>query len=807
MWRNYLSAALNNLGRSKLHSAINISGLAVGLAAALLIALYVRDEFSYDQAVPQSERIFRLSTDIKGAQTKSLDIADASLTPAIELDFPEVESAVRLYPGHGYLRSGDNTIWADFRRADPGLFTMFPPRVIAGDPNAALKHPDMLVITRNFARALFGREDVVGRAIELRLNDTSTFHIGAVIENLPSNTHFSYDVVASTVGDAHGQDASNALTYVRLRKGSDAAKVRASLPEFLRRHLSHLVDGQPAWKRLDLKLTALRDIHFLPPTQSDMNPPSDRRTVGALIGIALLTLLVASSGFVSMMTARGARRATEVGVRKALGATRRQIAMQFLGESLLYAGLSLVVAMIAVELLLPSFRGFLHRDIAFNYLREPGLGAAILLTWLVVSLAAGVYPALVLSRFRPGTVLKGTLSLPGGPGRLRSVMVTLQFSLLVGLVVATLTIQRQTHFAIEERLRVPGEQIFVMRASCVRQAFHEVARQIPGVLAAACTSNAALGTDTGAAFFRRLDGSALAINAGVTDGALFDVFGVKPIAGRLFDDQHGEDNVLRTAGETKNPSIILNESAARELGYARPADAVGQFQTWGRQGNDQDGRFKMFDRQPSQIVGVVPDFSVGSIRSLIQPAAYYIAPQDSFALVLKLDGRRIPETLQAIQSAWKATSEGRPMVGARFVSQILDSQYADIQRQGRLFEAFSAISIAVAVLGILGLALYTAERRTREIGIRKCMGASRRDILRFISWQFVRPVVLANLIAWPVAWLLMRRWLSGFAYHVDLTPESFLVASLLALCIALLTVSGHAWMVSRSRPVDALRYE
>ncbi len=396
----------------------------------------------------------------------------------------------------------------------------------------------------------------------------------------PSNTHLGYDVVASTVGEAHGQDMGNALTYVKLRPGADIAKMRAALPGFLQRHVSHTVDGQPAWKRLDLKLTGLREIHFLPPTQSDLKTPSDRRTIDALIGIALLVLFVASNSFVSMMTGRAGRRSVEVGVRKALGATRWQIAIQFLVECLLSAGLALVIAMIAVELVLPAFRGFLQRDIAFDYLHEPVLAFAIVGTWLVVSLSAGAYPAFVLSMFRPVAVLKGVLSLPGGPGRLRNVMVILQFGLLVGLIVATLTIQRQTRFAIKERLRVPGEQVLVMRTSCTRQAFHEVARRIPGVLAAACTSNAALGTEGGAAFFSRVDGSALSLNAGPTDGSLFDVFGVSSIAGRLFDEEHGEDNILRQPGATKNPSIILNESAARALGYADPAAAVGQTQDW-----------------------------------------------------------------------------------------------------------------------------------------------------------------------------------------------------------------------------------
>jgi putative ABC transport system permease protein len=283
--------------------------------------------------------------------------------------------------------------------------------------------------------------------------------------------------------------------------------------------------------------------------------------------------------------------------------------------------------------------------------------------------------------------------------------------------------------------------------------------------------------------------------------------GITPIAGRLLDDQHGEDNILRTAGATANPSLIVNESAARALGYANPADAVGKSPVWSRTGQKAGGQYGRLEPQASQIVGVVPDFSVGTIRNLIQPSAYYIDPYTSFMLVLKLDGQRMPETMRAIDAAWKKAADGRPMVGGQFVSQMLNEQYADIKRQTRLFGAFSIVAIVVAALGLLGLAVYTAERRTREIGVRKCMGASRMDILRFISWQFARPVLIANLIAWPVAYFFMHRWLEGFAYHVELGPLAFLLASALALGIALVTVAGHAVMVARARPAEALRYE
>lgn len=805
MWRNYLAAALHNLFRNRAYAAINILGLAIGLATAILIVLFVRDELSYDSMYPDADRIYRLSMNISGPQSAFLANADGRFGPAMKLDFPEVESATRLKSGSGYLSHGGITVWSDYRRADPEFFEMFPPRTIVGDPDAALKQPGQLVITRSFANHLFGRVDVVGQPVDLRLNQTSTVNVGAVIEDPPSNTHFRYDVIASTIGER--EDNSNAKTYVRFRPGTDIRRMRAALPDIVRRHFPFEVGGQPAWKVFDLKLTALRDVHFLPPSIGDMAPPSDRRTVDAFVVIGILTLLISAANFISMMTARAARRATEVGVRKGVGATRGQIALQFVAEGLFYGGLSLAVALVAVDLLLPALNGFLQRKIRFDYVNSGALGLGVLGIWLAVATAASAYPATVLSRFRPATVLKGVLSLPGGPGHARNVLVVLQFAVLVALVISTITIQRQTRFAIEDQLRVPGDQVFVMRAPCQSIAFQDVARRIPGVRRVSCASDEALGQDLGAAHFASKIGEGMNLNGAALDRHFFDIFDIKPLAGRLFDAEHGEDNTLLEASVDTNPALVLNESGARALGYANPVEAVGKTPSWSRGGILASGLFGRTPPQPSQIVGVVPDFSAGSIRTLIQPSAYYIDPRSSFVLVLSLDGKRIPDTMRAIEAAWKVAASGRPMVGGQFLSQMFDSMYTDLRRQTRLFATFSAVAIVVAALGLLGLAVFTAEQRTREIGVRKCLGASRGDILRFIGWQFARPVLLSNLIAWPVAWFFMQRWLEGFAYHVDIGALAFLGASVGALVIAVFTVTGHALLVSRTRPVEALRYE
>jgi putative ABC transport system permease protein len=740
----------------------------------------------------------------------------------MELDFPEVEFATRLKTGLGTLRHGDTEVFPEYLHwADPDFFRMFPVKVLAGDVDAALARPDGLVLSRRLARQLFDREDVVGQTVQL--NRQQTLIVAAVIEDLPWNTHLRIDAVGSGLAgfsalaqlDALAATAAaqpdNTYTYVRLRAGASVDAINAAMGRFLALHYPNKAISDSAGITVHYRLVRLPDLHFLAPSVAlDMKPPSDRRIVRVTILVAVLILVVSVGNFVSMMTARSARRAVEVGVRKAVGASRPQIMVQFLAESLFYSGLAMALALLVVWQLLPGFNGFLGRNIGFDYVHDPLLAAGVIGSWLAVGFAAGAYPALVLSMFRPVTVLKGAVALPGGSGLLRQVMVVLQFGTLIALLVATITIHRQTRYALEEQLRVPGEQVFWSQFVCgAFPGIRDAVAAVPGVLAASCASE---WEQTGATMgFSGSGRSPVNVRALHVDTSYFRLLGIAPIAGRLFDEQYGKDTVLvgasaATAGAAApNPSIVINAAAARALGYANPADAVGQDRRWSRRAI-VDGAVRILEPQASRIVGVVPDFSLGSIRERIEPMGYFIDPLNSFSLLVKLDGSRIPEAMRGVEAAARKVSGGAPFRG-RFLSQVLNDLYADVQRQSTLFSVFSVVAIVVAALGLLGLAIFTAERRTREIGVRKCMGASRRDILRFISWQFARPVLVANLLAWPLAWFVMRRWLEGFAYHVDLQPLAFLLASALALGIAVITVAGHALLVARARPVEALRYE
>jgi putative ABC transport system permease protein len=817
MFQSYLAAALRNLLRNGVYAVINILGLALGFSAVILIALFVRDEYSYDSFFPDHSRVYNVTEVVNppGNGLLRIGVVASNIAGAMKLDFPEVEAVTRLAPAQVSLRHGGVDNSAFIHWADPNFFDFFPLKVMAGNPGEALKKPDALVLTRKAARRYFGRDDVVGEALEL--NRQYTMHVGAVIEDLPSNTHFAVDVFAPgiasfsalTLYDSARPDPDtlrpeNVYTYVRLRAGARVSRLMAAMPGFALRHVTGSLGGQPVAKMYEFNLIPLTDIHLQPGSIADMKPHGDVRTLQTLTGIAVLILFVAGSNFVSMMTARAAGRALEVGVRKAVGATRRQIVVQFLGECLCYAALALVFAVLLVELILPMLNGFLQRDIAFDYVHEPLLGCALFGVWLVTGLAAGAYAAFVLSMFRPGAVLKGVVFLPGGSGRLRQALVIFQFGTLIALIVSTMTIQRQTQYAMQDRLRLPTDQIFVSNTGCPTS-FRDAVTRVQGVLAATCSSGSALTYDRFSVAFESRDGRLISMRGAPVDYGFFELFAVQPTAGRLFAPDRGEDDVLRGSPDGKvNPSFVLNETAARVLGYASPQSAIHEYKRWSRISFEGD-RLDESKGRSSQIIGVVPDFSVGSVRDVIEPTVYYVDPRRVSFTVLKLDGRTIPETMRAVKGLWDKT-QNTPFDGS-FLSQRVNELYADIQRQSTLFSIFSGVAVVIASLGLLGLAVFTAERRTREIGLRKVMGASRWDILRFLGWQFARPVLWANLLAWPLAYLCMHRWLEGFAYHVDLNPLAFLVASVLALVIALATVSGHALMVARTRPVEALRYE
>ncbi len=815
MFRNYFAAALRNLTRNKLVSILNIGGLAVGFAAAILIGLYLRYQLSYESFLPGHEQVYRLSLTIDRPDT-SPDIhdgADFFMSERLKLDYPEVAMSARIIGQFPSVRRGNLEFQENVYSADPDFFRMMPFPTVAGNLATALDSPDGIVITRAIARKYFGDKDPIGQTLELNRNET--LRVRAVVEDLPGNTHFNFRLVASTRAKFSGAQSVEALrgregifvpgahTYFRMRDGSTPAGIAANGAKFLARHYQ-----EPLGNSARLDIYPLSRVHLSPPGRWPMSPTVDPRTLLTLGMVGLLVILIAAINFVNLMTARATQRAVEVGVRKSAGARRNQLVAQFLGESFIYVFFAVLVAMALVELALPAFNSMLSAEdelyqpatVTFQYWCEPLLAGALILSALVVGVLAGAYPAFVMSAMRPANSLHRNFT-TSGAARVRHWLVVIQLAILIALIIATAVIHRQTTYALKESLRISPDQVLLVFASqqTPSDAFKEALALIPGVSGVTAATAAPANYDGNAARFSHRAGTEpVVLQFSAVDFNFFDFYRLAPLAGRLPSRDYGSDQFVFNDAN-RHASLWLNEAAVRTLGMTSPAAAVGQKLTpaWPPH---------FIPPASITIAGVIPDFPVDSVRGPIQPVAYFVQPEFARIVSIRLRGERIPETLAQIDETWKRLGEPRP-ISRLFLDAYYHRMYIDIIQQRRVLGSLSGVAVFLACLGLFGLSIYTAQRRTKEIGIRKVMGAGTADIMRMLLWAFSKPVLWASLISWPVAAWLMHRWLSGFVYRVPLGWWWLPVASLVALLIAILTVSVHSYAVARRQPASALRYE
>lgn len=803
MLKNYLAAALRNLRRNRLYAVINIAGLAIGFAAALFIALFIRDELSYDSFVPSHERIYRVHAIGKppaAIQMSEDDGAQRSLEDWMTLEFPTIRSVAVLVPDRRSVRRGELEVEEDIAWTVPQFFEIFELPAIAGDLKTALSAPDGVVLTRSMARKYFGRADPLGQTLEI--DRRHLVRVTAVLEDLPSNTQLKLTIIGSSKAAFSNQSWWSAPTYVRLAPGASVRAIERTLPAAIDRRMpmSVAISGNQTvrWKWThSLHLLPLTDFHLHKrATNGSFDPQPDYGTLQALAAIGALILLVANINFVNLMTARAARRGVEVGIRKVCGAERADLVVQFSGEALIYVALSLVLAVSLVELLLPAFNAFLDRTVVLDY----GLpfGVALPALGLGVGVLAGAYPAFVMSAFRPSAVFKGMPMGGGDASTVRQALVVLQFAVLISLMLGAAVIYKQTAFAMNEGLRLDKEQVAIIRTSC-GAAFKNEVQALPGVRAVACSFSAPLRIMGNSGGGRRI-GEIMPFEMSMVDFGLFELYGLHPLAGRFFDREHATD-VIRANRENEGSSVIINDELRRRLGFKSPQAAIGVTIFHARPLPNAPPAVL-----PAEIIGIVPDFPIGSVSAPIPPALFYIDPSFFRLMSVKLEGAAIPETVEAIRRAWQRVGEPKP-IDLVFFEQHTRELYAATLRTGVLLAAAASIAVFIACLGLFGLAAYTTERRTKEIGIRKANGAGRGDIVRMLLWEFTRPVLLANLGAWPVAYHFLSGWLHGFAYHVDLGIGVFLAVGAAATAIALLTVFVHALLVSRARPVTTLRYE
>jgi putative ABC transport system permease protein len=834
MWRNYLLVGLRALAKNRVYAAINIAGLALGLAACLLILLYVRYETGFDRSLNGAENAYQFQTyftDRETGQAGYLQMAAHVTKRALQKDFPEIENAVySLGVGPIALKDGQALEIQDGQYVDGNLFDIVRFPFAAGDPATALSRPGQVVLSRAEAARFFGSPaEAIGKRLTLvSRGKPLDFTVTGVLDGPPRQSHMRVTVVARVDMDAFNADQPAFLTawgwqsgwvYVRLRPGADAAAINAQLAAWEKRNIPDDISGTQRTNQgddTDFGLVNIRDVHLGKAQGGAMTPGNDRQSIATFAIVALLILVMACVNFTNLATARAGQRAREVALRKVLGATRRQLIAQFLFEAILIAAIAMILALAVVELMIPAIAGFLQADLSMRYLGSDGVLLPVVALVFVVGIAAGAYPAFFLARFEPARVLKANKSADAqGSGKLRSALVIGQFAVSIGLIICTATVYGQTVYA---RTSDPGYQrdgliqVEGIRRQqtwpMVETLMNEV-RRIDGVVSIG-RSAIGIATRNNSNNGIQVPGRDQPVSIGTyaVDEGFFETIGIRPVAGRLFDRNRPaddastpvpEDEAAERALVARGINVVANELAVKRLGFRDAADAVGKQVL-----TSVDARFG--GPMPTTIIGVVPDSRFRSLREPVDPILFRFERTGHGAMLVRYRSAHPAQVNAAIEDVWKRLFPEVPYDGA-FSEEIVGRLYAAEAARATMFAAFAILAVVIGCLGLFGLAAFTAERRTKEIGIRKVLGARTIDIVRLLVWQFSRPVLIANLIAWPVAWWLMRDWLNGFDQRIALTPVPFLLAGGLALTIAVVTVAGHAWRVARTSPVRALRYE
>ena len=828
MFRNYWALAVRNITRHKLHTFINITGLAVGLTCAILILLFVRDELSYDQWIAGSENLWRVEVTyhVPGRSDPiALTHTPLPLPLAMHDQLPEVRSVTRLSLEGMTLTSGDRQFPQKVGAVDPNFLQVIKLPLVEGDPRTVLLRPENLVISQSIARKYFGDADPMGKTLTTGrggckngdaacASQTVTLRVAGVMRDLPNNTQFDFDCLMPNsslanrvaAGDAKNWlSTNNSFGYVTLAPGTDPAQI---LPRF-KATLDRNVDISPftniklpGSQIVEVRLTPFLKVHMTSDNyEGAMKPPGSWTLIYGLSTIGALILLVACFNFMNLATATATLRAREISLRKCLGARRRQLVAQFLGEAVLMALLALVLAFALVELLLPSYSRFMGRPLSFHYLSEWPLTLGIVSIGISAGLLSGFYPALILSGFRPGASLRATSSSRSGAGKVRTALVVLQFAISIGLGIGALVVFRQIDFARHIDLGFNRDNIVLMGIGQVApqsvDSLQQALEKGPGVLSVARTNFVPFTGDTDVLPVQRPgDPQFLSPTHIAVSPNYFSLYGIKILAGRALSDNQTDDVFYDLVekdyvAKDEGHNVMVNAKLARALGYA-PADIVG--------------KTFIFGKSHMRVVGVAADTLVNGVRSPIMQTVYVYAPHRFQGLLIRIQAERTQDTVDYIARASRPFIHGvaQPL---NFLGDRYESFYQTEKRQGEIFGIFVTIAIVVACLGLFGLAAIVAGRRTKEIGIRKVFGARDREVVLLLLWQFSIPVLAANLIAWPVAWYYLKGWLSGFAYRIDLNPLYFIAVGLMALLIAWVTILGHALHVARSNPIHALRYE
>lgn len=793
MWRNYWTTAQRQLRKHKGYAALNIIGLAVGLAAALLMLLFVQDEYSYDRFHQDADRVFRVVQDLEaGGDTRLFTGTPPAFMPAFKAAMPEVGAGFRTVVSGGQVRhEGEVYSQSSVYYVGPDIFEVMTFPLLEG--RADLTRPYTMVLTASAAARYFGEASPVGQTLVF---GDAPHEVTGVIADVPSQSHFRPEVLVSfaTYQARRGSDLSDTwgqsffYSYFRLADGAEAETVQAKLPAFVEETVApHLRPGV----QYRFHLQPITSIHLHSHRLREIGVGGDATTVRIFLLIAGFVLLIACINFVNLRLARATQRFKEVGLRKVLGAQRPQLVGQFLGESLLIVGVAMVGAILLVALGLPQLNELAQKSIAFAGLFQGGYLLAALGLVLGVGLLAGGYPALYLSALRPVAALKGgwQRGRQRGVQRLRQGLVVVQFALSLFLLIGTAVVYDQLTFMQTRNLGFQPEQVVLLPYDADRfPAFKEALLQDPSVLSVAATSGGGVPGRMTTTLSYHAEGMAedatSPILGAVVDPSYVTTYGLQVLAGRDFEEARATD---------VEGGILLNEAALRSLGWT-PEEAIGK--AFALSPYSRNGR----------VVGVVQDFHFASLHSPIEPLALAIWPQWFSRTSVRIATEEVSQTLDHLAATWAQLFPERPF-NYTFLDEDFERLYAQDARFGTIISFFAGLSLLIACLGLFGLAAFMAQQRTKELGIRKVLGASVPGLVLLLARSFVVLIGGAMLVALPVAFFAMRGWLATFAYHTTLSPMLFMGAALLVLVLALLTISYQAIRAALRNPVQTLRYE
>ena len=808
---NNLKIAWRTLIKNKFFSLLNIIGLATGLACFLLIALYVIDELSYDRYHEKADRIYRINSDILfGGNSMALAVSSDMMGQTMKKDYPEVEQFTRIYASNGsrLIKKGSDYLEEMLVcHVDSTFFEVFSFESIAGDLKNALDEPNTVVISETAAKKYFNSLDVVGKTLDVDENGGTLYKITAVIKDMPKQSHFRYDFLFSMDNLQYGfgdHMSHNFATYLLLRPGVTAKSLEAKFPDYMNRHIfpvlqqvmqiKSLDDMKKSGNSLTYSLMPIKDIHLHSGRRAELSINSDIQYVYIFMAVAIFILLIACINFMNLSTARSANRAKEVGIRKVLGTTYQTLIRQFLTESTLLSFFSLVIAIAIAVFALPLFNSIAGKQISASQFFQPLFLVVLVSIPFVIGLLAGIYPAFYLSSFKPITVLKGKLSGGSKKSNLRSVLVVLQFSMAILLIVGTIVVYRQLGYIQQKKLGFVKDQVMVIHNTQVlgegTKAFKNELLSIPGVKMV--TDGGFLPVDNSSRNDNTFSKEAVmdmknGFNMQVwsIDENYIPVLGMELKQGRNFSREFQSDSM----------ALLINETTAQMLGYADP---IGK--KIYKSNSNLESELLAFT-----IIGVVKNFHFESLKQQIGPLCMRLGRAD-YTIAMKVDAARIPTMVKEVEKKFDAQAAGFPFQYS-FLDASFNQMYKAEEKAGKLAFSFAVLAILIACLGLFGLAAFMAEQRTKEIGVRKVLGASVNQIMVLLSKDFLKLVAISACLAFPISWLVMNKWLQDFAFRIDIGWWVFIVAGLMAALIALFTVGFQGLRAALNNPTQSLRSE